>query len=195
MRHFVLAIGLLGIGSTMTAAAWAVDPPRLNTPPAGPGTEVKSTLMPVPGRVEPGWEVSGQIGGGVGFGVGARAGYTLDRGIYLGGSYTHFFGSSEPTINGDQRTSRNLFGADIGYKMFFFDGALEARPFVFLGADMFHELHDNPATMTSETGFSVTPSILGAYRFGSAFVTGEFRVMITPTPTHVAGFGGFGWAL
>jgi hypothetical protein len=194
MRQLVLAIGLLGI--TSTTAAWAAEPPGpLNAPPAGPGTEVKNTIMPVPGRVEPGWEVSGQIGGGIGFGVGARAGYTLDRGIYLGGSYTHFFGSSEPTINGDQRTSRNLFGGDIGYKMFFLDRMLEVRPFVFLGADFFHELHDNPATMTSETGFSVTPSILAAYRFGSMFVSGEFRTMITPTPVHVAGFGGFGMAL
>jgi hypothetical protein len=194
MRHFALAIGLLGICSTTTA--WAVEPPgSLNAPPAGPGTEVKNTIAPVPGRVEPGWEVSGQMGGGIGFGLGARAGYTLDRGIYLGGSFTHFFGSSEPTINGDQRTSRNLFGGDIGYRMFFFERMLEVRPFVFLGADFFHELHENPATMTSETGFSVTPSILAAYRFGTMYVSGEFRTMITPTPVHVAGFGGFGLAL
>jgi hypothetical protein len=194
MRQLVLAIGFVGITSTTTA--WAVETPgSLNAPPAGPGSEVKNTILPVPGRVEPGWEVSAQMGGGIGFGVGARAGYTLDRGVYLGGAFTHFFGSSEPTINGDQRTSRNLFGGDIGYKMFFLDRMVEVRPFVFLGADMFHELHDNPRTMSSETGFSVTPSILAAYRFGTWYVSGEFRVMITPTPTHVAGFGGFGMAL
>jgi hypothetical protein len=194
MRHFVLAIGFLGICSTTTA--WAVDPPRsLNEPPRGPGAELKDTLLPVPDRVVPGWEVSAQIGGGQGFGLGARGGYTLDRGIYLGGSYTHFFGSSEETINGDQRTSRNLFGGDIGYKMFFFDRVLEVRPFVFLGADFFHEFHDDTRSMSSETGFAVAPSILAAYRFGSMFVSGEFRTMITPTPVHVAGFGGFGMAL
>jgi hypothetical protein len=194
MRHFVFAIGLLGIGTASTA--WAVEPPRsINAPPAGPGAEVKETILPVPGRVEPGWEVSGQIGGGIGFGLGARAGYTLDRGIYLGGSYTHFFGSSEDTINGDQRTSRNLFGGDIGYKMFFMDRTIEVRPFVFLGADFFHEFHEDTRSMSSETGFSVTPSILAAYRFGTMYVSGEFRTMITPTPVHVAGFGGVGMAL
>jgi hypothetical protein len=194
MRHFVLAIGLLGICSTTTA--WAVEPPKsINEPPHGPGTELKDTLLPVPDRVVPGWEVSAQIGGGQGFGVGARAGYTLDRGIYLGGAYTHFFGSSTATINGDQRTSRNLFGGDIGYKMFFADRMLEVRPFVFLGADFFHEFHDDTRSMSSETGFAVHPSILAAYRFGSMYVSGEFRAMITPTPVHVAGFGGFGLSL
>jgi hypothetical protein len=195
MRHFVIAIGLLGVCSTTTA--WAVEPPKsLNEPPRGPGAEQKETWLPVAGRVEPGFEVSGQLGGGAGgFGLGARGGYTMDRGIYLGGSYTHFFGSSEETINGDQRTSRNLFGGDIGYKLFFVDRVIEVRPFVFLGADFFHEFHEDTRSMSSETGFAVHPSILAAYRFGTMYVSGEFRAMITPTPVHVAGFGGFGMAL
>src|SRR5690349_577353 len=106
MRQLAFAMGAFII--TSTTAALAADVPTLNEPPRGPGTELKSTLVPVPNRVVPGWEVSGQVGGGLGFGLGARAGYTLDRGFYLGGSYTHFWGSSVMTINGDQRTSRNL---------------------------------------------------------------------------------------
>jgi hypothetical protein len=194
MRKPSIAIGILIAGST--GSAWAADLPKsINEPPRGPGTEEKSTLMPEAGRVKPGWEVSGQIGGGIGWAVGARAGYTIDYGVYFGASYTHYWGSSVPTVNGDQRTSRNLFGADVGYKMFFFSKAFEVRPYVFLGADFNHQDHPETLTVSSETGFAVAPGVLAAYHFGPAFVSGEVRVMITPTPPHVAGFGGFGLEL
>jgi hypothetical protein len=179
-----------------TGTAWSADMPKsINEPPHGPGTELKSTLEPVRNRVVPGWEVSGQMGGGQGFGLSARAGYTVDRGIYLGGNFTHFWGSSVPTVNGDQRTSQNMLGGDIGYKMFFFDRSFEVRPFVFMGADFRHENHPETLTVSSETSFSLHASGLAAYHFGPAFVSGEVRLMITPTPVHVAGFGGIGLAL
>ncbi len=194
MRRLEIALVMALMG--LSKAALAEAPKSLNEPPRGPGTEVKSTLVPAPGRVVPGWEVSGQVGGGGGgFGLGARALYALDYGFYLGGAFTHFWGDNVPTVNGDQRTSRNLFGGDIGYKMFFFTPSFEVRPFVFLGADFFHKYHPETFTASSETGFSVAPSVLAAYHIGPAFISGEVRWMITPTPTRVAGFGGFGLAL
>jgi len=194
MRKLALAIGTLILGSSTSAMAQSV-PKSINEPPRGPGTEAKPGIMPAPERVEPGWEVSGQVGGGLGFGLGARAGYTIDYGFYLGGSFTHFWGSTVDTVNGDQRTSRNLFGGDIGYKMFFFTKALEVRPFVFLGADFFHENHPETRTVSSETGFAVHPSALVAYHIGPAFVSAEMRLMVTPTPIHVSAFGGVGMGL
>lgn len=194
MRNVSIALGVLIASST--ASAWAADLPKsLNEPPRGPGTEEKSTIMPEPGRVKPGWEVGGQIGGGQGWGVAARAGYTIDYGLYFGASYTHFWGSSVPTVNGDQRTSSNLFGGEVGYKMFFFTKAFEVRPYVFLGADFSHEDHPETLTVSSETGFSIAPGVLAAYHFGPAFVSGEFKVYITPTPVHVGAFGGVGLEL
>jgi hypothetical protein len=194
MRKLSIPIGLLIAGSA--ASAWAADYPKsVNEPPSGPGTEVKPTLMPERGRVEPGWDVNGYIGGGIGWSLGARVGYTLDYGIYLGADYTHFWGSSVPTVNGEQRTSRNLLAADVGYKMFFFTKAFEVRPFVMLGADFHNDFHEDTLTVSSETGFLVAPAILAAYHFGPAYISGEFRVMITPTPVHVGGFAGFGWEL
>ena len=194
MRKLSIALGIL-IGGT-AGSAWAQDMPKsLNEPPRGPGTEQKATLMPQAGRVTPGWEVGGQIGGGIGWGVGARAGYTIDSGFYFGGAFTHFWGSSVPTINGDQRTSSNLLGGEVGYKMFFFTKAFEVRPYVFLGADFSHQDHPETLTVSSETGFSIAPSVLAAYHFGPAFVSGEFRLMITPTPVHVGAFGGVGLEL
>src|SRR5258708_27680446 len=113
MRRAGIATGILMMAATGTA--WSADVPRsINEPPRGPGTELRSTVEPVPNRVVPGWEVGGQIGGGgLGFGLGARAGYTIDRGVYLGGSFTHFWGDTVPTVNGDQRTSRHMLGGDI----------------------------------------------------------------------------------
>jgi hypothetical protein len=190
--RFAMAVAVFGVSK----AALAEDMPKsINEPPRGPGTEVKTTLAPVRGRVEPGWEVSGQIGGGIGFGLGARASYAIDYGFYVGGAFTHFWGSTVPTVNGDQRTSRNLFGGDIGYKMFFFTRAFEVRPFVFLGADFHHQFHPETLTVSSETAFAVAPSALAAYHIGPAFVSAEIRLMVTPTPVHVGGFGGFGLAL
>jgi hypothetical protein len=193
MRQIVFATVLAIAGQS---TAWAQDLPKsINEPPRGPGTEAKPTLAPVEGRVTPGWEASGQIGGGHGFGLGARAGYTHDRGIYFGASYTHFWGSSIATIDGDQRTSQNIFGGDLGYKVFVFDRRLELRPFVFLGANFRNEERPENRTVASDTGFAMHASGLAAYHIGPAFVSGEVRLMITPTPVQVAAFGGVGLTL
>jgi hypothetical protein len=194
MRKVSIAIGMLIAGSAATAMAEDM-PKSVNEPPRGPGTEEKATIMPQAGRVKPGPEVSGSIGGGIGWGVGARVGYTIDYGFYFGASYTHFWGSSVPTVNGDQRTSSNFYGADVGYKMFFFTKAFEVRPYVFLGADSHVENHSDTLTVSNETGFCVAPAVMAAYHFGPMFVSGDFRVFITPTPPHVGAFGGVGLEL
>ena len=102
---------------SVSGAAWAqIFPTSINEPPRGPGTEESETYRTPSERVRPGWEVGAQAGAGIGFGVGGRAGYSFVPGIYLGASYTHYFGSSIDTINGKDSESQNIIAGEIGYK-------------------------------------------------------------------------------
>jgi hypothetical protein len=143
--------------------------------------------------VYPGWEVGAQAGGGIGFGLGARAGYSFVPGIYLGGSYTHYFGSSVDTINGKESESQDIIAGEIGYKVYPLR-RVELRPFILIGAGSFGEL-TTLRTVESSWKFTLDPAFLVAYHIGNFFVSAEARLQVAPSPANFAALGGIGLGL
>jgi hypothetical protein len=177
---------------SLPASALAQDLPRaINEPPRGPGTEQAQKYQTPTERVRPGWEGSVQVGGGIGVGIGARAGYSFVPGLYAGGSMSHFFGNNVATLIGTDTESQTLFGGDVGYKIFP-RPEWELRPFVFAGIGIFNRLNESNHIVDQSTDFTVWPSFLAAYHFGNAFFSAETRLQVAPTPMHFALLGGLG---
>ena len=178
---------------TIASAATATEPAPsgLNTPPAGPGTERQE-----PGRVGVQEGLEGGVGLGTGFsstyGVGmeARVGYTFRDGIYGGASLQYYAGTS---IN-SQSNHATFVGGELGYKVFT-SKRFEIRPYVFLGPSFITQVRDNPFFLDSSTSFAVQPSVLLMYHFGHAFLGGDARWLVTPSPATLAVFasGGIGF--
>ena len=185
--------------TTATAAATTPTTPTptepapngINTPPAGPGTEREAATAP---GVREGLE--GGVGLGTGFsstyGVGleARVGYTFRDGIYAGGALQYFAGTS---IN-SQSNHATFVGGELGYKVFT-SRKFEIRPYVFLGPSFITQVRDNPFFVDSSTSFAVQPSVVMMYHFGRAFLGGDGRWLVTPSPATFALFvsGGVGF--
>jgi Outer membrane protein beta-barrel domain len=175
------------------AASTANDPAPsgFNTPPAGPGTEHQE-----PGRPGVRQGLEGGVGLGTGFsstyGVGmeARIGYTFSDGIYGGGSLQYYAGTS----TNNQSNHATFVGGELGYKVFT-SKRFEIRPYVFLGPSFITQVRDNPFFVDSSTSFAVQPSVLLMYHFGHAFLGGDARWLVTPTPATLAVFvsGGVGF--
>jgi hypothetical protein len=188
--------GALALLSTSASAATQPTgtepaPQGFNTPPAGPGTEHAQ-----PGRLglRPGPE--GGVGLGTGFsdtysiGMEARVGYTLRDGVYGGAAIQYFAGTS---VN-NQSNHATFFGGEIGYKVFA-TPRFEIRPYVFLGPSFITQVRSNPFFADTSSSFAVQPSVLLMYHFGQAFVGGDVRWLVTPTPATLAVFasGGIGF--
>ena len=190
---FALGGALVAI-STAAAAATAPNatepaPSGLNTPPSGAGTERQQPEKV--GGVRPGPE--GGVGLGTGFsdtysiGMEARVGYTLRDGIYGGAALQYFAGTS---VNGNSNHA-TFVGGEIGYKVFA-TNRFEIRPYVFLGPSFITQVQGNPFFKDSNTSFAVQPSVLLMYHFGHAFVGGDGRWLVTPTPATFALFASGG---
>jgi hypothetical protein len=174
------------------AAAQAQEFPRsFNEPPRGPGTEQASKYRTAMERVRPGWEAGVQAGGGIGFGIGARAGYSFVPGFYAGGSVSHFFGQSVSTLVGKDDEPQTLVGVDFGYKIFP-QAAIELRPFLFAGFGVFNRLNQGNQIVDQYTDLALVPSFLAAYHIGNLFVSAESRLEVIPSPVHFALLGGVG---
>jgi hypothetical protein len=188
--------GALVLMSTAASAATQPTatepaPAGINTAPAGPGTERAQ-----PGRVglRPGPE--GGVGLGTGFsstysvGMEARVGYTFRDGVYGGAALQYFAGTS---VN-NQSNHATFVGGELGYKVFA-SPRFEIRPYVFLGPSFITQVQGNPFFKDSNTSFAVQPSVLLMYHFGQAFVGGDGRWLVTPTPATFALFasGGIGF--
>ena len=177
---------------SVPARALAQDLPRgINEPPRGPGTEQLPKYQTATERVRPGWEGAAQVGGGIGVGVGARAGYSFVPGLYAGGSLMHFFGNNVATLMGTDSESQTLFGGDVGYKLFP-KPEVELRPFIFAGIGIFNRLNQNVRIVDQRTDFTVSPAFLAAYHFGNAYVSAETRLQVAPSPIQFALLGGLG---
>jgi hypothetical protein len=177
------------------SVALAEDFPRsINEPPRGPGTEQPPRIRTSSERIRPGWELGVQAGGGIGFGLGGRAGYSFVPGIYVGGAVTHFFGSSVETPTGSDSTSQTIFGGEVGYKIYP-QPRFELRPFLFAGAGVFNQKNDASGFVDTNTKFALAPGFLAAYHIGNAFVSAEARLEVTPTPVNLAILGGIGIGL
>ncbi len=196
-----LAVGgaLLALSTAASAATTSTAtepaPSGLNTPPAGPGTEAQQPAKP---GVREGLE--GGVGLGTGFsstygiGMEARVGYTLRDGIYGGAALQYFAGTSVE----NQSNHATFVGGELGYKVFT-SNRFEIRPYVFLGPSFITEVRQVPNSgvpfVDSNTSFAVQPSVLLMYHFGHAFVGGDGRWLVTPSPATFAVFasGGIGF--
>jgi hypothetical protein len=154
-----------------------------NTPPSGPGTEQMPQRI---GHVHPGPE--GGVGIGTGFsntyGVGmeARLGWTFENGIYGGAAFQYFAGTS----TGGNNRHATFVGGELGYKVFA-TPRLEIRPYVFLGPSFITQVSGPDGIFVdSNTNFAAQPSVMVMYHFGHAFVGGDGRWLVTPSPATFA---------
>lgn len=184
----------IAVAVSVPGAAFAqAFPTSINEPPRGPGTEQSEIYRTPSERVHPGWEVGVQAGAGIGFGLGARAGYSFVPGIYLGGSFTHFFGSNIDTLHGQDSESQTIVGGEIGYKIYPLP-RVELRPFILAGAGSFAEL-TTQGFVENSWKFTIDPAFLVAYHIGNFFLSAEGRVQVAPSPAHFALLGGIGLGL
>jgi hypothetical protein len=137
--------------------------------------------------------VGAQAGAGIGFGLGVRAGYSFLPGIYLGASYTHYFGSTIDTIQGEDSESQNIIAGEVGYKIYP-SPRVELRPFVLMGAGAFEEV-DPLGNIDSAWKVTIDPAFLAAYHVGNFFLSAETRLQVAPSPSHFAALGGVGLGL
>jgi hypothetical protein len=185
MRIAVACI-IVGSAVVLPCLAGAAEVPRsIKEPPKGAGTE-QPTPRGEP-RVREGVSASASIGSGFsdtyGLGVGARAGYSFSDGLYAGGALEYFAGH---TVN-DETAHAMFLGGEIGYEIFLTrDGRWELMPFVFAGPAFVKTVQAAPFATVSQTTFAIQPGLLTAYRFGNAYVGGEARGLVTPSPTALA---------
>lgn len=105
------------------------SPPRASAPaaatrdePSLPERELTSTANPI--SVAP---LLGVATGGLRFGLGARAGYTLSNRVYLGGSFVYHLGTSTEAF-GFETSTRSLYpSAEGGYELPL--GRVTVRPY------------------------------------------------------------------
>jgi hypothetical protein len=185
MRIAVSCI-ILGSAVVLPSLAAAAEVPRsINEPPRGPGTE--RPAGPPQRRVREGVSASANVGSGFsdtyGLGVGARAGWSFPNGIYAGGAIEYFAGH---TVN-NQMAHATFLGGEVGYEVFLTrDGRWELMPFVFGGPAFVKTVQTAPFIVETQTSFGIQPGLLTQYRFGNAFIGGEVRGMVTPSPAGLA---------
>jgi len=186
-----LAIGAALASLSSSASAAENMPNSLNAPPTGPGTETPPGTR---AGVRPGFE--GGVGIGTGFsdtyglGLQARVGYTFQSGVYAGGAISYYIGHS---VN-DQSAHATFLGGELGYKIFA-NRRLEIRPYVFMGPAFITEVNSNPFFTNSHTDFAIQPGGQITYHIGNAFIGGDARWLVTPSPNTLAilASGGLGF--
>lgn len=131
----------------------------------------------------PGWSIAALLGFGFdsiyGFGLGARAGYTLPQHIYIGGEFGYFFGGS--TTIGSYSTF-NL-GPEIGYDIGLASAPILIRPYVGLGYDEigFSCGLRNCPDIGGVGGFALWGGALGTWNFTQNWSAGVDLRIIIPT--------------
>jgi hypothetical protein len=143
----------------------------------------------------PGFSVGGLVGietSGFGFGIGARAGYTLPFHLYLGGNIGYNFGSG-----GDHVFS---VAPEVGYDIaLWFRPPILLRPYLDVGFALVSEgattQTNNNVTISVPGGtsgaFLFSPGVLGLYDIvPNVFVGVDLRVPIYSAGSSV-GFAGF----
>jgi hypothetical protein len=182
MRIRTLATTLVAANALTVGAASAADRSDFRDPPRGAGTEVGVSRSYYPVRVHEGTQIAGFLGVGYGVGVGGRLGYAFASGVYAGGSFTFFEGNA------------SFLGGELGYK--FFPGyRWELQPYIFAGPAFVRVGDSGFGRPDAATVLAVQPGLLGAYHFGTAFISAEMRGYIAPNPGALAFLGGLGVAL
>jgi len=191
-----VAFGLSAAAIAGMSTAQAADLPKsTNAPPTGPGTEATPGAQARGIRAIEGYEASVQVGSGFvdtyGLGMGARLGYTLPSGIYVGADVTHYFGNTITLETGSESAHATFVGAEGGYK-FFPSRHWEVRPYAFVGPAFVRTVANPPFRSEMVTRFAVQPGLLTAYHFGDAYLSAEAKVHVTPDPSALTVFGGAG---
>jgi hypothetical protein len=112
-----------------------------------------------------------------GLGFGARGGYTLDFGLYVGAAFHYYLGFSEeltiPFMAGTIEASGNIyqFGAELGYDLGL-GPQFVLRPKVGIGYGILasKSSFEGEEQSGSEGGLAFTPGLQGLYSLGQAFL-------------------------
>ncbi|MBX3216340.1 MAG: porin family protein [Labilithrix sp.] len=170
---------------TLTSAAVAKDS-------AATGEDA-SGADPRPVSVAP---VLGYATSQANLGVGLRGGYTIDRRVYIGGTFVYHLGSSEETtLGGDTLSSSvRLFypGVEAGYELPL--GPVRVRPYAGMGALFISASTTMGAREASDTrtSFALWPGCTVTYDVpeSNVFVGGDTRLLIA-TAGGDPSFGAF----
>jgi hypothetical protein len=198
--HVVIPIVSLLLAVPLVASAQR----GFNTPPEGAGTARREPGTPAEaigreGRTTPGIQAEGLLGTGFnttyGLGAGARVGYAMTNGIYLGGAATYYAGNSVDTAQGSNNAYAMFLGGEVGY--IFYPSAnrkWSIRPYVFGGPGVVQTAQASPFLVQKSASFALEPGVMGAYHFGHVFLAADARYHIEPTPGAFALFLGAGYA-
>lgn len=123
---------------------------------------------------------------GYGAGLGLRGGYTLDMGLYLGGTFDYFFGEGESAgafgvVGADIHRNVYDFMAEVGYDFWIYRRGV-LRPKIGLGVGIEHVSGCANAIIVggtcrgdSQTGFAIAPGLQFMHFFSNVYFSGELR--------------------
>jgi hypothetical protein len=152
-----------------------------------------------------GFEHDGTFGSNpYGLGFGLRGGYTLDFGLYVGGTFSYFLGTSDEGNSGggsgttggaiEQSSNYMQILAEVGYDIWI--SKLVIRPYMGMGVGMaFLDSTGTAALYASPvSSFSFAPGASIFYNIDSVFIGGDVRFNIMGgngvTGTVLSAFGG-----
>ncbi len=166
-----LAIVSLGL---LTSSQAAAESPDYDDSDSSAGRDIHSPLNPVA------VEALMTLGGGdaFGFGLGARLSYTLESGVFLGGAFTHYLGSSVAVYGMESSWSADKAMLEGGYE-FWWD-KIGLRPYAGLGMVFVRSSTTIgafggsavPATESSDSAVAVALGAQFTYAMSEAFYLG-----------------------
>ena len=128
----------------------------------------------------------------MGFGLGARGGYTLPMNVYIGGTLIYFFGKSESVLGQDFSVSTLSIGVEGGYD--FYVNPVVIRPFLGLGPDFFMASCPAGAGCSGVTRFAAWLGGEVLYPINENwFVGADMRVHIVSEATNFQMFANGGY--
>jgi hypothetical protein len=127
-------------------------------------------------------------------GIGARAGYTLPMGVYVGGTFVYHLGKNEPMLGGDSKVNVYYFGAEGGYEMG--AGPLTLRPYAGIGYAIAAFSRPGysigsvplPPVSGSEGKGALWPGVTAIFPIGNLFVGGDARYVVVLDAEDVNAF-------
>ncbi len=134
---------------------------------------------------------------GYNVGFGARAGFTLPLGVYIGGTFVYHLGKSESTPGGDLTTHLFYLGPEGGYELS--AGPLTVRPYLGLGYASFSAsvpqscaagICGGGATLT-DGKLAVWPGATALFPVGNLFVGADMRYVVLLDTTDANAFSVF----
>jgi hypothetical protein len=134
---------------------------------------------------------------GYNVGFGARGGFTLPLGVYIGGTFVYHLGKSESTPSGDLSTHLFYFGPEGGYELS--AGPLTLRPYLGLGyASLSASVPQTCAAGICGGGATITdskpalwPGATALFPVGNLFVGADVRYVLLLDTTDGNAFSAF----